>query len=1487
MKSFIAGAILDNLWDYFEKKSKELDSAKKLAHWLSHFNLKSKSKFEENKIEYAPVEAVLINLLQRGTPTRLNFFAFEFLIDKSEVFEKNTENESSFSIKSIIAEDRIRELIFKSLHVIEPRIKLKEIQAEYLQSWEKLGSKFEEDFLFDILPNNYSKNGAFLLQLITSQRSLRSIVSENVNLENLKKKVLKNFDEQRTDFTLEFPYTEYINSKGIVIEIDGPQHELAEQQFLDIQRDLAICRSGWFNSIRIKTSEFYNSHISSKITDLFIPAVSNDFIKITEDNFLEPIWSTPLGSNILQLTLIPFGVARIQRAFLEFLANNKFIYEQKTVLKIAVVERDVPCAKLAFDDFNELILSYNRLKGKNFILPEVDLEIFSTLEFINSNYQADNAMLISEFNKSTKYDLLLDVAVLERNECPSFIATEAVEIITIKSVQYLKEKRKIITSDMIHYPPFCSYSNENGGWEISDGDFKKGLDYFLKSIFRKNNFRSGQLPIMHNALQCKSVIGLLPTGGGKSLTYQLSAMLQPGICLVIDPIRSLMKDQVDGLNRNLISSCVFINSTLQGKAKEKAISQLADGEVQFAFISPERLQIPEFRLMLYEMHNKGHYFSYCVIDEVHCVSEWGHDFRTAYLRLGENAVNFCKTKNLVSIPFFGLTATASYDVLADVQRELSGNKKGYRLTEDAIVRSEYTKRNELQYIVKDVTFTTDGINTIWDLKRILSSQKQDQVKELLSSIPKSIFDFQRNAEWIFTKRDWDNNSNKESEEFSNLQISNYCEERFFKENNGGLIFCPHKSGYFGVTDKFQLTDDPMPKEKKGYFDILKSYPDIKVGYFMGTGNARDQTSNVIDEESMDNQDKFINNELNLMIATKAFGMGIDKENIRYTIHINYPNSIESYIQEAGRAGRDGKLALSYILFNDQKVKLANEKVSFDHDFDINMYFYKNSFKGVQKELAVLDELLTEIYFPDRTFELENIINNRFGIEVRCSYYESSLAKNLYFDVGYQEPLGYYDLITQKGYSNYKKKDGTIIYSVSQEISDAIWPLLSSYIESQNLNEPLHLWLLKGDKKMGLEEILKSKNTGAKFSLTIGFNNNTRERLKTITRWLNTVLNSGFKEGLVQRMKDNSNDANAFIEQVIIEYKKFTNKELNLKAFCDKRDVLRGVPVGTAFSMFMKLFNGYRDKQDTEKAIFRLVTLGIVDDYTVNFSSRTFNLTGTKKTNKEYKEILREYLCKYYSEKTAEDRLNGLSSIKEKTYIRKCIQFLIPFIYENISNKRLQAIKDFKNACRQTIELGKDGPIWFKDFIDLYFNSKYARMGYRYYNSNNIEINASLPEITDNGKKDEVEFVWFFIRVIDEDKTSGSQIDNLKHLRGACVRMASSIIEPSFTIKMLSAYALFMIEYNNEKYLLEAHGLISEAFSIMHEKFPHFSEEEIKEIHNIYFQELSNRNSTLLNKLEEFNISISFEDIVITSPLKTLTLAVETLNKLNKILDANV
>lgn len=1473
MSQYLAGNIIDNIFDVFEKKSSKKQAFKDLAKWASYFQVSSKSGFENHDVTYSPIIAVLINLLQRGAPTRLNKLALEGIVNSSTLLEFDN-NDSSINLKFLNKSDETIDFIFRSLHLVDSRLNRNSLETNFHQSWESLGSAFEEGFLYHDLPAAFEdvlkSNGDCIVQLLASQRTITNIIKENIPLKNLQERVRKNFEEQRTDFSIEFPYHSETSPKGIVIEIDGSQHSNGEQMYLDTERDKAIAISGWNNTLRIKTSDFGSFQFGNKIKNILLPAISYDFLKNCFKNYNHPLWDNSLGNEILQICLIPFAIARIQRMLLEAIAYERLNCNQ-AIWEIAVLERDVPCAGLAIADLQKMFEAINGLTNEPLLLPKINLHVFNTSEFENSPFQKEQTKPIGKFNSTDLYDLVVDISVLERSVNPEIVLANSREIISIRSIHYIDTKRTIATAELIQYKPFCKNLSDSSLWIVEDAGMKDILEYLLQSVFRKQAFRDGQLPIMHNALQCKAVIGLLPTGGGKSLTYQLSALLQPGICLVIDPIRSLMKDQVDGLLRNNIDSCVYINSTLQGEEKRKAMRKLADGEAQFVFVSPERLQMEDFRNLLDDMYQAEIYFSYCVIDEAHCVSEWGHDFRTAYLRLGENAMKYCHTKNHQNIPVFGLTATASYDVLADVQRELSGNDESRRLTEDAIIRSEFNKRPELQFIVEEVTFPTGAISNIWDLKRELGNKKHDRVKRLLSEIPSTINSFLDDPLTVFRKDIWDLDDNGESLAFEKMQTGTYTTKSFYQNNNAALIFCPHTKGMFGVTDKFKIDRNGNPVSREGYYDTLSNAVDIKAGYFMGSGNDTETTGKVIQEESFDNQDKFINNELNLMVATKAFGMGIDKENIRYTIHINYPGSIESYVQEAGRAGRDKKIALSYILFNDQEVEIPNEDDLIDHDWDINMYFHKNSFKGIGKELAVLDELLTEIYFPDRTFELENLINNELEANVKCNYWEGGFNKRLYINLNFNEPLGYLDLITL---------NGSTFGTVNPTLSGQIFPLLKNYIQNLELTEPVHLWMLRSDKQVGIEEILKSKNIGESFNITVGFFNNAKERVKTITRWLHDVVHSNFNETIVHRMRANCTEAVAFIDEVCDNYQKFTyGQELDFEELCTRRDITKGNIKGTAFKGFMALFNGYRDKMDTEKAIYRLSTIGIIDDYTVNFSANTFTLHGKKKTDKEYKDNLRSYLLKYYSEKTTKARLKDIEAIDESTPIRKYLSFLINFVYKEIQKKRQLAIQDMKTACRLGLEKGS---VELKDFIDLYFNSKYARSGYSYFNERGIEVNASLPDLTDNARNDDLKWVWLFIEIVEEDPKAG-QIDNLKHLRGACTRMLNNQPD-SYTLLLLNAFALYMLEYKNQRYLAEAEALLIQAFSNMQEKEPDWSDQKLEQIFNKFIALLMDKNNELEAYMNKYGFSFDFDSVMISRFLKIVQKTNYTLKSLNNILN---
>lgn len=325
----------------------------------------------------------------------------------------------------------------------------------------------------------------------------------------------------------------------------------------------------------------------------------------------------------------------------------------------------------------------------------------------------------------------------------------------------------------------------------------------LKKHFGFDEFRPLQQKIIENVLSGKDTLALLPTGGGKSLCYQLPAMILPGLTLVVSPLISLMKDQVSGLEKSEIPAA-YLNSSLGVREERRIKQELQDGKIKILYVAPERLMKEGFMEFLKTLS-----VSLIAVDEAHCISAWGHDFRPEYRNISLVRGQF------PGVPVIALTATATTKVKSDIVRQLAFNEYGSFC-------GSFDRPN-LHYSIRP---------------------KQDAYGEIVS----------------------------------------YIEER---PGKSGIIYCHSRASVERVAE--DLTADG-----------IQALP-----YHAG----------LAPKERAKNQELFMKGEVQVITATIAFGMGIDKPDIRFVIHHDLPKNLEGYYQETGRAGRDGKPAECVLFFS--------------------------------------------------------------------------------------------------------------------------------------------------------------------------------------------------------------------------------------------------------------------------------------------------------------------------------------------------------------------------------------------------------------------------------------------------------------------------------------------------------------------------------------------------------------------------------------------
>jgi ATP-dependent DNA helicase RecQ len=675
------------------------------------------------------------------------------------------------------------------------------------------------------------------------------------------------FARQRTDFSID-------TGRGLrlVIEVDGRQHlDVVAQRHLDVERDLALKRRGWL-VWRVRVSELHE-----------LPRHRSRLQRILEDT--PGAWGTKLQSAPARspetMTAVWGATVSARIQFLLLVAMQRGLLKPDQHWAVEVQEGETDVGALAVTDFLDW---FGRLRGLYGLpdLPGIEL--------------AERG--------SAPVNLTIAVSCTNPHLGPENSRV---------SSAWSRPANRMVPEPVLAF---------SGREYVRSQPERELLESFAQDLFRKAGLREGQYEILSRILQGRDAVGLLPTGGGKSLTYQLASLLLPGATLYVAPLKSLLQDQFERLKSDGVDSCGFISSALNTSERKEQEARFQSGRMRMLQVAPERFLMPNFRNLLTDYQARFGGISQVVVDECHCVSEWGHDFRPAYLSLSRIVRD--RTARLgSSAPVVALTGTASSIVLDDVRRELG-------ITDSAsIIRARRLDRPELELVFEAVPVSGK--------------------RKALSTHVQSFLELHRGT------------------------------------SGGCLVFTQHVNGTFGVHE--------LASEAVRTLGLQRG-SDIRI-YSGDVPKALKDTvtKQAWDLEKAEAQRDFISprdNSFQVLVATSAFGMGIDKPSIRQVVHYLAPASPEAYYQEVGRAARDGEPARAVLLFSDEASELADKVLSPSATIDDAQAAYKSVSRGMN-----VGDFLTTFFFHSSRFTGvdEEVASARAGLEVIKSLLdtEQSLA----------------------------------------------------------------------------------------------------------------------------------------------------------------------------------------------------------------------------------------------------------------------------------------------------------------------------------------------------------------------------------------------------------------------------------------------------------------------------------------------------------------
>ena len=681
-------------------------------------------------------------------------------------------------------------------------------------------------------------------------------------------------DDRRVDFLLCPPLSE-----PFVVEIDGLQHKAARN--VDAARDAALMKAG-FDVIRVPAEQVRQG-------------MGSGLDAVRARLSASPSHRPPTAAE-MRVAYGPAEVHRVVAALVEAIAVG-FVSGERWQIEIQ------GCSSWAVGGlihYLVLLLAFDRIWAGKVAPGEVVLWANGAGVLLTASLAGYQRVDYTDAI-SPQLRITLDAGLAPSEPLP-----------TIGSVPQVVVRSAYVPAEL-------AYESFAGGERptppvLNMDDLRWPLSQVLTAVFAKSDFREGQLEAIAEVIHGRDCAVLLPTGAGKSLIYQLASFCIPGRTVVVDPLIALIDDQVAGLRDHGIDRVVRLSrrETMRG-SMARLLNEVKSGYPLFIFVAPERFQQQRFRDDAIRTLAQNEPINLVVVDEAHCVSEWGHDFRPAYLNLGVVLRDTGRDATGNPPPLLALTGTASYAVLQDVLFELGISRQ----SENAVIQPRSFDREELRY----------------NITRVEPRVARAALTGCILGLPAK---FGESPAGFFAPRG--------------------------DRTQSGIVFCPHVKGKYGVGEIGEHVGPTIGRQPPFYSGSAPR------------GFRRDDW----EEVKRENARRFKENEDPLLVSTKAFGMGIDKPNIRYVIHYGLPSSIEAYYQEVGRAGRDrdhAECALVLIEYDeDRDRRLLGDDISIEDarqtrdsirgmeqdDVTRQLWFHFNSFQGVEHEIDAVKDVLEQV-----------------------------------------------------------------------------------------------------------------------------------------------------------------------------------------------------------------------------------------------------------------------------------------------------------------------------------------------------------------------------------------------------------------------------------------------------------------------------------------------------------------------------------------------